>query len=54
MCTEHGKKWSGFPTDVNEQSSISASDQRTTIPIMQKSLVCHAESESGFLLVYSS
>lgn len=54
MCTKKGKKWTDFSTDVNEQSSISTSDQRSTISIMQKSLICHAETEFGFLLVYSA
>lgn len=46
------KKTDEFPTDVNEQSSISTSDQRTTTPVMQKPLIYRVDSETGFLLVY--
>lgn len=50
---EKKKNWAEFPTDINEQSSISASDQRTAIPVKQKPLICHTDSEPVFLLVYS-
>jgi len=52
--TEQGKKWAEFPTDVNEESNTSTSDQRTAISAMKESLISHVNSESGFPLVYSA
>lgn len=40
MCTRQEKKWPEFLIDANEESHMSALDQRITLSIMQKSLIC--------------